>query len=425
MKIVEIKAYEVLDSRGFPTVEAAVILECGATGSFAVPSGASTGKFEALELRDGDKSRYEGKGVLKAVENIKGPIRQALIGNSASKQWEIDNILRELDGTENKTNLGANATLAVSIACCKAMASYYRISVNQYLGGTSSISLPVPMFNVLNGGAHADSGLEVQEFMIVPLGRPTFREAVRCGVEVYRKLRSILIEKKQKISVGDEGGFAPQLSSNEEALDLITNSIVKAGYKPGEEVSIVIDVAASELFSNGKYNLASSGVSEATSEDVILLYEKWLSEFPIIGIEDGLAEEDWNGWVNLTKRLGDRIQCIGDDIFVTNINKLSFGIERGAANSIIIKPNQIGTLSETIDAIKFAQENKYIPVMANRSAETTDPFIAELAIATQVPQIKTGAPCRGERIIKYNTMIKIETDAGPNSRYFGKSSFNL
>jgi enolase len=392
-----------LDSRGTPTVEAAVVLENQVTGSYAVPSGASTGVHEALELRDGDKSRFGGLGTSKAVANVNGAIQDALIGQDVTNQKAIDDLLISLDGTPNKEKLGANAILAASVACAKAAAASQGIPIYQYIGGSDSHRLPVPFFNVVNGGAHADSGLDVQEYMIAPYGLPNVQEAVRAGVEIYRALKGILAAAGHRVSVGDEGGFAPRLESNEEALGTLVQAIQSAGYDPGSQVGIVLDVAATEFYRDGNYHLKVEGKPAVmSSADMVGLYDKWVSEDPIIGIEDGMSEDDWEGWDGLTKKLGSRIQLIGDDLFVTNVERLNQGIERKIANAIIIKPNQIGTLTETVDTVRLAQRNNYACVMANRSAENSDGFIASLAIALGNEAIKTGAPCRGERVAKYN-----------------------
>lgn len=424
----DIRGYEVLDSRGTPTVEAAVHLEGGHIGHFSVPSGASTGQHEALELRDGDESRYCGLGVSRAVANVSGPIRSELIGKDAADQRGIDSMLRDLDGTENKSRLGANAILAVSVACARAVARARGRRDDEYfaaLGGNGeAFRLPVPMFNVLNGGCHADSGLDIQEYMIAPYGAPNVREAVRWGVEVYRALRKLLLQEGHRISVGDEGGFAPRLKTNEAAVQLIVAAIQEVGYQPGKQIGIVLDVAASELYKEGRYTLqATEGMASASATDLIALFERWIENYPIVAIEDGLAENDWAGWHDLTGSLGDKLQLIGDDIFVTNTRKLSLAIERKVGNAVIIKPNQIGTLTETIDTVRYAQEHHYTPVMANRSAETTETCIATLAIGLAIPQIKTGAPCRGERTAKYNELMRIESDLGDSASYWGSHSF--
>jgi len=422
-RIVEIRGYEVLDSRGTPTVAAQVRLESGAVGSFTVPSGASTGRHEAVELRDVGSTRFGGKGVLAAVEHVRGPIRSALLGKSAADQGNIDAVLCELDGTANKSRIGANAILAVSLACANAVAACRRQVLHEYVGGILATRLPVPMFNVLNGGCHADNPLDVQEFMIAPHGLKSFAEAVRAGAEIYAALRKRLSHQGYRVSVGDEGGFAPDLPSDRAALELLTSSIEDAGYRPREEVGIVLDVAATELFKGGVYSLASSGIEEAAAADLITLFKDWIAAFPILGIEDGLAEDDWDGWRLLTSELGDRVQVIGDDLFVTNAERLRVGISRHVANAIIIKPNQVGTLSETIEAVRTAQDAGLRTIMANRSAESEDPTIARLAVALGMPQIKTGAPCRGERTAKYNELLRIEADLDAGSRYWGTEAF--
>jgi enolase len=424
-RIVDLRAYEVLDSRGNPTVEACVILTRGRQGSFSVPSGASTGTHEVLELRDGDGSRYRGLGTTRALANVLGPIREALIGFDASDQARLDRVLCELDGTPNKSRLGANALLAVSAAAAKAAASAHGLALYRYVGGVGATQLPVPLFNVLNGGAHADNGLDVQEYMIVPFGAPNEREAVRWGAEIYWSLRALLKEEGHRVSVGDEGGFAPVLGGNEQGLELVVRAIERAGYAPGSDVGVILDVAANEFLEAGAYCLRADGNSSRLSAaDLVELYDRWLHRYPLLGIEDGLAEDDWEGWVALTQRLGDRAQLIGDDLFVTNVSRLAEGIRRSAGNAVIIKPNQVGTLTETIAAVRLAQLHGYVPVLANRSAETTDTFIAELAVALSVPQIKTGAPCRGERTAKYNELIRIEVDLGADAGFAGRSPFH-
>ncbi|CAK0775033.1 Enolase [Gammaproteobacteria bacterium] len=434
--ITDVRAYEVLDSRGTPTVEAAVILDGQHLGRFCVPSGASTGRYEALELRDNDPLRYGGLGVQKAVENIRGPMRSALIGRNATDQRTIDKLLIDLDGTENKSHLGANAILAVSVAYAKAIATSRALplpialaqalqSGNAQTPQVPPFQTPVPTFNVLNGGVHADSGLSVQEFMIAPVGASSVTEAIRWGVETYRTLRKLLMAGGHRVSVGDEGGFAPQLDSNERALEILVQAITAAGYVPGEQIGIVLDVAATELYRDSSYHLAAAGSNQekSSASDLIALYQSWVRTYPILGIEDGLAEDDWEGWRALSIALGDQIQLIGDDLFVTNIAKLSQGITTQVGNAIIIKPNQIGTLSETADSIFLAQSHNYVPIMANRSAENADSFIADLALALSVPQIKTGAPCRGERIEKYNQLIRIDQDFAGATTYAGARFF--
>ncbi len=422
-RIISVWGREVLDSRGNPTVEAEVVLESGAFGRAIVPSGASTGTFEALELRDGEK-RYGGKGVLKAVQNINEIISQELIGLDAENQAEIDKKMIELDGTPNKSRLGANAILAVSMAVARAMANELGISLYRYLGGIRAKVLPTPMFNVLNGGKHADNNLDLQEFMIVPIKAPSFREALRMGVEVYHALKKILKERGLVTSVGDEGGFAPELSSNEEPLALLVEAIEKAGYKPGEEIALAMDPAASEFFKDGKYHLKADNL-ELTSEEMVKFYEKLVDKYPIVSLEDGLAEEDWEGWKILTQRLGDRIQLVGDDIFVTNPERFGRGIKEGIANAILIKLNQIGTLTETLDVINQAYDAGYSAVVSHRSGETEDTFIADLAVAALTGQIKTGAPARIDRVAKYNQLLRIEEELGVGAIYAGLSKMKF
>lgn len=423
-RISDLRAYEVLDSRGNPTVEACVILAQGHRGSYSVPSGASTGKHEALELRDGDERRYRGLGTAKATANVLGPIRDALIGSDAGDQARLDRVLCELDGTPNKSRLGANALLAVSAAAAKAAATAHGLALYRYVGGVGATQLPVPLFNVLNGGAHADNGLDVQEYMIAPLGAPSVREAVRWGSEIYWSLRTLLKEEGHRVSVGDEGGFAPVLAGNEQGLELVVRAIERAGYAPGGDVGVILDVAASEFLQGEGYCLrAGGGAALLGAGDLVEVYDRWLQRYPVLGVEDGLAEDDWEGWVALTRRLGEKAQLIGDDLFVTSVSRLAEGIRRAAGNAIIIKPNQVGTLSETIAAVRLAQLHGYVPVLANRSAETTDTFIAELAVALSIPQIKTGAPCRGERTAKYNELIRIEVELGADAHFAGRFPF--
>jgi enolase len=426
LRISDVRGYEILDSRGTPTVEAVVALDSGEEGRYSVPSGASTGKHEAVELRDGENERYGGLGTRRAVAHVCGPIREALVGQDPSRQDAIDELLCRLDGTPNKARLGANALLAVSVASAKAASTAGRTPLHEYIGGPNAKRMPVPLFNVLNGGKHADSGLDVQEFMLAPFGAATVVEAIRCGVEVYRSLRKLLLESGHRVSVGDEGGFAPQLSSNEEALSILVTAIERAGYRPKEDVGIVLDVAATEFFRDGAYHLAAAhGQAPRSSDELVQLYGEWVHRFPIVGIEDGLAEDDWEGWTRLTDALRDTVTLIGDDLFVTNTTRLATGVERKAGTGIIIKPNQIGTLSETIETVRLAQKNDYTCVMANRSGETTDSFIANLAVALGTPAIKTGAPCRGERVSKYNELICIETDLRGASTYFGRDAFPI
>lgn len=421
-QIEEISALEILDSRGNPTVEVTVLLSNGAAGRAAVPSGASTGTFEAVELRDKDKGRYHGKGVLKAIQNINENISKALIGANAIEQTLIDRELLALDGTENKANLGANATLAVSLAVAKAAAASVGMPLFRYVGGVSACVLPVPLLNIVNGGKHAEDGVDFQEFMIVPLGASSFAECLRWGVEVYHSLKEVLHSKGLSTAVGDEGGFAPALKSNEEALALIVGAIEKAGFKPGKDIALALDPASSEFYSNSKYNLTREGRS-LTREEMVDYYVQLCDKYPIVSIEDGVAEEDWEAWKLMTDKVGDRIQLVGDDLFVTNTTRLQRGIDQGVANSILIKPNQIGTLTETLAAINLATENGYSCVMSHRSGETEDFTIADLAVATNVGQIKTGAPCRSERTAKYNQLLRIERDLGKTAVFRGARSF--
>ena len=416
-----VKAREILDSRGNPTIEVDVILKDGTTGRAAVPSGASTGKREALELRDTDKpKRYLGKGVQTAVKNVNEIIAYKLEGLDATRQVEIDGILIKLDGTKNKEKLGANAMLGVSLAVAKAAANALCLPLYRYIGGTNARVLPVPMMNILNGGKHADNNMDIQEFMIVPIGANSFAEALRMGAEVFHNLRSVLKSKGYNTNVGDEGGFAPNLKTHEEALDLIMESIKKAGYEAGREIYLALDPAASEFYSEGKYVLRSEGGAKKTHDEMIELYSKFSSKYPICSIEDGLSEEDWDGWKKLTKKMGDKIQIVGDDIFVTNTEILAKGIEQGVANSILIKVNQIGTLTETLNAIEMARMNGYTTVISHRSGETEDTTIADLAVATNAGQIKTGSLCRTDRICKYNQLIRIEENLSDNAIYGGK-----
>ncbi|UNC90794.1 phosphopyruvate hydratase [Candidatus Contubernalis alkaliaceticus] len=420
--IIGIEAREILDSRGNPTVEVDVYLSSGAFGRAAVPSGASTGKFEAVELRDGDKQRYQGKGVLKAVENVKKIIRPELEGKDALDQNNIDQLLIELDGTPNKKNLGANAILGVSMAVARAAAEALAIPLYRYLGGVNTNILPVPMFNILNGGQHADNNVDIQEFMVLPTGAPSFKEALRMGTEVYHHLKMALVKEGLSTSVGDEGGFAPNLSSNEAALEVIIKSIEAAGYKPKQDFHLALDVAASEIYREGTYHLEGEGL-EKTSEEMVDYYLYLLKNYPIISIEDGLDEEDWEGWKLLTDRVGNQLQIVGDDLFVTNPEKLSSGISRRVANSILIKLNQIGTVTETLDTIDLAKRNGYTWVISHRSGETGDDIIADLAVATGAGQIKTGAPSRSERLAKYNRLLRIEEELNQTGFYAGKEEF--
>lgn len=421
--ITDVFAREILDSRGNPTVEVEVELESGVIGRAAVPSGASTGAFEAVELRDGDKSRYLGKGVLTAVNNVNEVIAPELIGMDALDQVLIDERMIELDGTPNKGKLGANAILGVSLAVAHAAAEACGLTLYQYIGGVNAKTLPVPMMNILNGGAHADNNVDFQEFMVMPVGAESFREALRMCAEVFHNLRAVLKAKGYNTAVGDEGGFAPNLTSNEEALQVIIEAINKAGFKPGEDVFIAMDVAATELYKeDGKYHLDGEGVV-MTSAELVDFYEKLISKYPIISIEDGVSEEDWEGWKLATERLGKKVQLVGDDLFVTNTERLSRGIEMGVANSILIKVNQIGTLTETLDAIQMANRAGYTAVVSHRSGETEDTTIADLVVAVNAGQIKTGAPSRTDRVAKYNQLLRIEEGLGSMAKYLGKKAF--
>ncbi len=420
--IEDVKARQILDSRGNPTVEVDVTLSCGVVGRAAVPSGASTGIFEALEMRDGDKSIYCGKSVLKAVDNVNSIIAPELIGENAADQQAIDKLMLELDGTENKNKLGANAILGVSLACAKASALAFEMPLYRYLGGINAVTLPVPMMNVLNGGAHADNNVDFQEFMITPVGASSFTEAIRMGAEVFHNLKTVLKNKGMVTSVGDEGGFAPNLSSNEEALQVIIEAIEKAGYTT-DQVKICLDVASSEFYEDGKYNLAGEG-KVLSREEMVDFLANWVDKYPIISIEDGMAEEDWEGWKMLTDRIGSHCQLVGDDLFVTNTKRLAKGIETGTANSILIKVNQIGTLTETLNAMNMAFKAGYTAIASHRSGETEDTFIADLAVATNCGQIKTGSASRTDRICKYNQLIRIEEELGSAAKYMGLKAFN-
>jgi enolase 1/2/3 len=413
---------EILDSRGNPTVEAEVRLRDGASARAAVPSGASTGEHEAIELRDGDKRRYQGKGVLQAVENINTVIARELGGREASAQPEIDKRLIELDGTPNKSNLGANAILAVSMAVCRAAARSAGLPLYRYLGGISARLLPVPMMNVLNGGVHADNTVDFQEFMIMPVGAETFSQALRMGVETFHTLKKVLKERGYSTSVGDEGGFAPSLKSNVEAVELILEAIEAAGFSPGSDIALGLDPASSEMYRNGKYVFFKSDKSEKTADEMIELYADWVRQYPIISIEDGLAQDDWEGWKRMTKELDDKIQLVGDDIFVTNTERLRQGIEEGVANSILIKLNQIGTVTETMSAIDLARRNGYTSVISHRSGETEDAFIADFVVGLQTGQIKTGSASRTDRIAKYNQLLRIEEELGESAEFLGKAA---
>ena len=430
LEIDEVRALEVLDSRGNPTVQVEVVLEDGSEGVAMVPSGASTGSFEAVELRDGDKSRYLGKGVLKAVENVNTIIRDKIVGMNAYDQIELDKTLIELDGTENKAKLGANATLGVSLAVAKAAANSLGMELYNYIGGPNAKVLPTPMMNIMNGGKHADSTLSVQEFMIMPVGAKSFTECLRICAEIYHNLKKVLKEKGLATGVGDEGGFAPNVKDEDEALALIMEATQKAGYKPGEEIMFALDVAATEMYDEAKkigkegmYHFWKIGVTK-TTEEMIAFYEDLVNRYPIISIEDGLAEEDWEGWKELTNRLGNKIQLVGDDLFVTNIKRLQKGIDLGVSNSILIKLNQIGTLTETLDAIELAKKNGMTAVVSHRSGETEDTTLADVAVATNAGQIKTGAPCRTDRVAKYNRLLNIEDQLGRTAIYAGLSGLN-
>ena len=431
LEIDEVRALEVLDSRGNPTVQVEVVLEDGSQGVALVPSGASTGSFEAVELRDGDKSRYLGKGVLKAVENVNTIIRDKIIGMNAYDQIGLDRTLIELDGTENKGKLGANATLGVSLAVARAAASSLGMELYNYIGGINAKVLPTPMMNIMNGGKHADSTLSVQEFMIMPVGAKSFTECMRMGAEVYHNLKKVLKEKGLSTAVGDEGGFAPNVKDEDEALALIMEAIEKAGYKPGVDICLALDCAATEMYDEAKkigkegdYHFWKIGVTK-TCDEMIDFIEDLCNRYPIISVEDGLAEEDWDGWKKLTDRLGKKVQLVGDDLFVTNIKRLQKGLDLGVTNSILIKLNQIGTLTETLDAIELAKKNGYTAVVSHRSGETEDTTLADVAVATNAGQIKTGAPCRTDRVAKYNRLLNIENDLGCSAIYAGRKGLNV
>ena len=420
--ITEVYAREILDSRGNPTVEVEVCLEDGAVGRAAVPSGASTGVHEAVELRDGDKSRYLGKGVTKAVDNVNDIIAEAIIGLEATRQTEIDELLIRLDGTPNKGRLGANAILGVSMAVAKAAASSVGLPLYMYLGGVAAKELPVPMMNILNGGQHADNNVDIQEFMIMPVGAKSFTEALRMNAEIYHNLKALLKSKGLSTALGDEGGFAPNLSCNSEAIEVILEAVEKAGYKPGEDIVIALDVASSEFYEDGKYNLAGEGIVK-TSEEMVEYLAELCEKYPIISIEDGMAEDDWEGWKKLTAKLGGKVQLVGDDLFVTNEERLVKGIEKGVANAILIKVNQIGTLTETFNAIETAKRAGYTCIISHRSGETEDTTLADIAVAVNAGQIKTGAPARTDRVAKYNQLLRIEEDLGKAAKYNGKNVF--
>lgn len=421
--IEDITARQILDSRGNPTVEVDVTLSCGVMGRAAVPSGASTGIFEALELRDGDNSMYLGKGVLQAVDNVNSKIAPELIGEDASNQQEIDRMMLQLDGTDNKSNLGANAILGVSLAVAKAASLAFEMPLYRYLGGITANTLPVPMMNIINGGAHADNNIDFQEFMIAPVGASSFQEAIRMGAETFHHLKKVLHDKGLATSVGDEGGFAPNLGSNEEGIEVILEAIKNAGYTT-EQIKICLDVASSEFYKDGNYVLEGEGGKVLSREEMVNFLADWAERYPIISIEDGMAEEDWEGWKLLTDKIGDKVQLVGDDLFVTNTSRLSRGIEQDIANSILIKVNQIGSLTETLDAISMAHKAGYTAISSHRSGETEDTFIADLAVATNCGQIKTGSASRSDRIAKYNQLIRIEQELGSAAKYLGLKAFN-
>ena len=421
--IVEVHGREVLDSRGNPTVEAEVYLSRGVVGRAIVPSGASTGEHEAVELRDGDKGRYLGKGVQKAVNNVNTEIADALEEMDASDQRMLDQTMIELDGTENKGRLGANAMLAVSMAAARAMANVYEVPLYRYLGGVNASVIPLPMMNILNGGAHADSNVDFQEFMVMPVGAPSFSEALRWGVETFHTLKGVLKKKGYNTAVGDEGGFAPSLKSNEEAIELVVEAIQQAGYKPGEQIAIALDPAASEFYQDGKYVFKKSDKSVKTSEEMVKYWANWVNKYPIVSLEDGFAEDDWKGWKMFTDEVGSKIQLVGDDLFVTNTKRLQKGIDEKTANSILIKVNQIGTVTETLDAIELARRNGYTSVISHRSGESEDTFIADLAVATGAGQIKTGSASRTDRIAKYNQLLRIEERLGASAQFPGRKAF--
>jgi enolase len=423
--IQDILAREILDSRGNPTVEVDVLLENGIVGRASVPSGASTGEHEALELRDNDKARYLGKGVLGAAQNVVELIAPALREMDPGEQMEIDQALIELDGTPNKGKLGANAILGVSMACARAAAMDRDMSLYRYLGGPLTRTLPVPLMNILNGGAHATNTVDFQEFMIVPIGAEAFSDALRMGAEVFHSLKKVLVKRGLATGVGDEGGFAPDLRSDEEALQIIIEAIEAANYEPGKEVALALDCAASELYKNGSYTFKKSGAGTRDADGMIELYSRWLEQYPIVSIEDGLAEDDWDGWAALTSKLGDRVQLVGDDLFVTNTERLARGIEGGVGNAILIKVNQIGTLTETLEAIELARSAGYLSVISHRSGETEDTFIADLAVGTGAGQIKTGSASRTDRVAKYNQLLRIEEELGGAAEYPGGAIYGL
>jgi enolase len=422
IEIIDVFARQILDSRAFPTIEVEVTLEDGTMSRASVPSGASTGMFEAVELRDGDKDIYNGKGVLKAVDNVNNEIADEIIGMNVYDQVAIDKAMIALDGTDNKGKLGANAMLGVSLACARAAAESLGLGLYQYIGGVNAKVLPVPMMNIMNGGSHADNNVDLQEFMVMPVGATSFSEALRMSAEVYHTLKSLLKAKGLSTGVGDEGGFAPDLSSNEEAIKIIIEAIEKAGYTPGKDIFIALDPAASEFFEDGKYNLASEG-RKLTPEQMADYYVELVNKYPIISIEDGMAEEDWDGWKYLNDKIGDKVQLVGDDLFVTNTNRLKMGIEKKVANSILIKLNQIGTITETLNAIEMAERAGFTAVVSHRSGETEDSFIADLVVAVNAGQIKTGAPARGERVAKYNQLLRIEEELEESAEYRGMKAF--
>ncbi|MDQ6926954.1 MAG: phosphopyruvate hydratase [Candidatus Eremiobacteraeota bacterium] len=421
--IIDVRAREILDSRGNPTIEVDVMLDSGAAGRAAVPSGASTGEHEALELRDGDAARYGGKGVENAIRNVEELIAPAVRGHQATDQIGLDRLMLELDGTDNKGKLGANAILGVSMAVARAAANELEQPLYRYLGGPMARLLPVPLMNILNGGAHATNTVDFQEFMIVPHGAESFAEALRMGAGVFHALKKVLVGRKLATGVGDEGGFAPDLASDEEAILVILDAIEQAGYKAGSEIALALDCAASELYANGTYTFKKSGAGSRDADGMIALYTSWIDKYPIVSIEDGLAEDDWEGWRALTELLGDRVQLVGDDLFVTNVERLQKGIDLGVANSILIKVNQIGTLSETLDTIALGARSGYGSVISHRSGETEDTTIADLAVATNAGQIKTGAPSRSDRVAKYNRLLRIEEELGGGAIYPGRSAF--
>lgn len=420
-KISEVKARQILDSRGNPTIEVDVTCDNGSFGRAAVPSGASTGKHEAVELRDDDASKYMGKGVLKAVANVNKIIREKLIGLPITDQQLIDQVMIDLDGTHNKANLGANAILGVSLAAARAAANETRQPLFRYVGGVNATTLPIPLMNILNGGSHADNSIDFQEFMIVPVGAPSFSEAIRMGTEVFHHLKSVLKKKGMSTNVGDEGGFAPNIASNEEAIQIVIQAIEKAGYRPGEDIYIAMDAATSEFYKDGVYHFHKSTGDKLTSSQMVDFWADWAKKYPIISIEDGLDEDDWAGWKTLTEKLGDKIQLVGDDLFVTNVKRLQQGIDNNTANSILVKVNQIGSLTETINAVELAKLNGYTSVMSHRSGETEDTTIADLAVALNCGQIKTGSASRSDRIAKYNQLLRIEETLGNAAQYPGKS----